>query len=105
MSKTIEDVKNEITDKIKSLIKHRDSLILSINDDTKEIDKLTDRLYSLDPSKVRIECVNCHGTGISPNPSSDGKKHVCEVCYGPGRAYMWANTYIPEKPKVEIDED
>lgn len=103
MTKTIEDIRNELQDKLNTLVRKRDSSILEIQKTQKDIEDIIEKQYSMDASKIRIKCINCRGTGISPNVGQDGKKHFCEVCGGPDRPYLWAEKYVEEVKKNEDD--
>jgi hypothetical protein len=98
----VEDYRIKLEDEINSLMKKRDSLVLEMRDIQSKLETLIEQSYALDPTKIRIKCFNCKGTGISPRTSQDGKKQYCEVCGGPDKAYLWAERFT-ETPKDNAD--
>jgi len=100
----LDDYKTELEDKIKSLAKKRDTLVLEIQKIQTEIETLVEQSYALDSTKVRITCFpksagGCAGTGYVT--LEDGKKHICPVCNG--KYFLWAEKYT--EGKVTKDED
>jgi hypothetical protein len=104
--KDIEDYKNKIEERIESLTKNRDKMIMDIRDTQKELETLAESLYALDTNKIRIMCPQCRSTGIVT--AQDGKKHYCEVCGGPDKPYLWADKFTPtpvSQPKLRKEAD
>lgn len=91
--KSIEDFKNELNDKINSIINKRNESILEAERLSKEVQPLVEQLLALDETKVKIVCLppplGCNGVGYIER--EDGKKVVCPVC---GGKYVWATKYI-----------
>jgi len=104
----VEEYKNKITDKINTLTRQRDKMIMDVRDTQKEIETLAESLYALDPNKQRIMCPQCKSTGIVL--TQDNKKRFCEVCGGPDKPYLWADKYnptpvVPNKLRKEETDD
>lgn len=100
----IDEYKDELEDKLKSLARKRDTLILEIQKLQTEIETIVEQSYAIDDTKIRITCFplsagGCSGKGYVT--LEDGKKHICPVCNG--KNYIWAEKYKEEK--VSKDED
>ena len=93
MSKTIEERRIELEDKINSKVRERDKLVIELNKTQKDIMDILEETYRLDPTKTRIKCINCKGLGYTP--TEDNKKKLCSVCNGAG--YNWAELFIDDK--------
>jgi len=104
--RTVDDVRAELSDKIRSLVRQRDKLILDATNIEEQIKVLVEQQLALDNTKVKILCqpppLGCGGTGYIQD--NEGKKRMCPVCGGPDQPYVWATIYKPiEKPKNESD--
>ena len=85
--------KDTIEDKINSKVRQRDKLIIELNNLQDEIIKLIELSYEKDPTKIKIRCVACRGTGYII--SEDKKKRICQTCKG--TQYNWAEIYEEKK--------
>jgi len=97
--KTVEDVRNEIKDKINGLLRKRNSLVIEADTLNKELSILLEQQLALDESKIRIYCLphplGCNGVGYIER--EDGKKQPCPICGGPDKPYIWATKYVDKK--------
>ena len=102
--KTIEEFKEELEDKIKSIVRKRNELLMELDKLQKEIAILLEQSFSLDESKIKIKCLNCSGVGYKL--TDDGKKQMCPSCGGPDNPYIWAEKYfeIIKKSSEETKE-
>ena len=91
VKKSMEDYMNELQDKISTLVRERNNLILEMDKKTKELEKLVEQQFVLDENKIKIKCLGCKGLGYVP--TEDGKKQFCPMCGGPDKPYLWADKY------------
>ena len=94
--KTIEDIKNDLNDRLRTIVREREKLIISASDKDKEITELMEKLLVLDNTKIRVYCLpppmGCGGKGYYEDDK--GNKRQCPVCGGPDKPYIWATKYI-----------
>ena len=86
--------KEELEDKINSLIRKRDKLIIERDKVEKEIQDLMDKLLSLDKRYVKAQCIVCRGLGYI---QADNKKKLCHYCGG--KQFIWVRKFEEEKNK------
>jgi hypothetical protein len=92
--------KEDIEDKIKSLMRKRSELILEINKLQDELISLTENLYEYSDDMVKVKCINCEGIGYM----KDGdKKKLCQLCNG--KHYNWLQKWDVPKRKPKSEED
>lgn len=89
--KTIEEIRIELEDELKSLNYNKLKLIQEVQSIEQKQNDLLEKLYLMDPRFVRITCNNCKGTGYVE--AKDGKKQFCPYCGGPDKPYIWAEAY------------
>ena len=93
--RTVQDIVNNLSDNIKSLVRKRENIILEIGKIDNEIKVLVEQQLSLDPSRIKILCMppplGCGGKGYIEG--DDGKKRMCPICGGPDSPYIWATVY------------
>lgn len=80
----------EIEDKLNSEIHRRDKLIIDLNKVNENLYDLMVKKNELDPSMVRVVCIQCNGLGRVAG--EDGRKR-CPLCRG--EEYTWMKLYIP----------
>ena len=88
--KTIDDVKNELQDKLNKKITDRNNLIMELDKVSKELADILDNTYALDNSKVRIICPLCNAAEYYT--TEEGKKVICPSCGG--RKFKWAKLFM-----------
>ena len=93
MSKSVEEYKVELNDKVEKLVRDRNNIIIKAEEINKQLHILMEQQLALDDSKVKAKCIQCNGQGWID--SGDGKKVVCPICGG--SCYMWVEKYIEEK--------
>ena len=86
---------DEIDDKLNSIVRQRDKLIIEVNKVNEEIQELLDTKYTLDPIMERIECIQCGALGRVKR--EDGSQSICPTCNG--RCYIWLKKFTPSEAK------
>lgn len=84
---------DEINDELTTLIRQRDKLIIETNKVAMNVAKLLETKYELEPSMVRITCVQCGGRDYVEG--KDGNKVKCPLCNGD--KYNWAKLHTEEE--------
>lgn len=85
MSKTVE----EIEDEIKSLSRKRDKHLIQANEIQEQLLKLAEEMYEINPKYVKVDCLICGGKGYIQ--TEENKKVKCNVCEM--KSYIWAKVY------------
>jgi hypothetical protein len=83
--------KEEIEDEIKSLARKRDEHLVEANKIQEQMMIKVETMYSMDPSMVKITCINCGGLGYSKEGE---KKQVCKLCNM--KRYNWMPRFKEE---------
>lgn len=102
--KTLEDYKNEIEDKIRSLVRQRNEHVAQVNKLDSELAILMEQNFNLDESKVKVTCQKCKNSaalGTIKDPAT-GKLVVCDWCGGKG--YRWEEKFIEPVSTEKKDE-
>jgi len=86
---------DEINDKLNSLIRQRDKLIIDVNTKNEELIELLEQKYKLDSTMVQVDCIQCNALGRVK--SEEGTQIICPTCRGTG--YIWMKLYTPEEKK------
>ena len=91
--------KDELMDKIKSLIRKRDQIIIDISKIEKELINLQDDYKEISGEYNRTECLTCGGTGYIESPEDSNKKVICKNPTIPflscnGKGYIWLKKYV-----------
>ena len=79
-------------DEFDSLNHKRMKQILELEETTKQLVELSEKVYEKSPDYVRIICPGCNGSTIKD--SEDGKKVKCG-CYPKG--YLWMKRFKEEE--------
>lgn len=82
--------KDSIEDKLTIAMRQRDKLVLEVNSKTEEIISLLEIKNSMDPTLVKVDCVQCLGSTMIRG--EDGKHVKCPTCRGSG--YLWMKRFI-----------
>ena len=88
--------KEDIEDELKSIGRKRNELILQLNDIQEKIASLTEQYYEMDPSMVKVVCINCQGTGYIKEGE---KKQICKLCNG--KHYNWFLKFKEQKKEED----
>jgi len=78
----------EVEDKLSSLVRKRDRLIIDINKLEKEINNTLEEYYRLSGEYVKVVCPRCNGVGYTIDPETR-KKVKCPE-------YIWMKVWKPK---------
>jgi len=79
----------ELQDEFNSLTRKRNQTILDLEEATKKLVELAEKIYEKSPDYVKIVCPSCEGTGIIN--TEEGKKVKCPSCQM--RGFVWARKH------------
>ena len=94
MTEEIEEIKEKIT----SLARNRDKLLIEANNIQKQLMGLSERYNELSPEYEKVVCLTCGGEGYVEDPENNKKK----VCSNPaipalscnGKGFIWLKKYV-----------
>lgn len=70
------------------LIDENNELVKRLNIVRNKISEISEQILRSDSNFVKVECMECNGTGIV---QLEDKKVVCKVCRG--KKYLWLRRY------------
>jgi len=86
--------KEELEDKINSLARKRDNLILDLDKIQKELSTYMEKYYEVTDDYVKVTCVQCGGLGYL---QLEGSKKICNVCNG--KEFIWLKKWKEKDTK------
>jgi len=79
----------ELQDEFNSLSRKRMKQIIELEETTKELVGLAEKVYERSPEYVKVVCLSCNGKGTVD--TEEGKKIRCQVCQG--KCFMWVKRF------------
>ena len=80
----------ELQDDFNSLSRKRMKQIIELEETTKELVGLAEKVYERSPEYVKVTCPNCNGETVVSSQTEEGKKTKC-MCYPNG--YLWLKRF------------
>ena len=86
----------ELQDEFNSLTRKRYQLLVDVDEATKELVALAEKIYEVSPEYVKTVCIKCGGTGVLN--IEEGKKVKCDFCNM--KCYIWSKLFKEVGEKV-----